>query len=202
MIIFTPRIDEALSLSACLHRDQVRNNADKTPYSSHLFAVAFLLASVTDDEDVIIAGLMHDSLEDVPHYTYEQLVADCGERVASIVRSVTEPLDANKSVFDQLPWLTRKERYLELLRSGSNESVLVSLADKIHNTENFLADFAREGELFAKRFASIRNRVWFHEQVLAIGKERFGDEHVFVKRLTLCTEEFKKLATLDQPLAN
>lgn len=195
-MIFTPRIDEAIRLASYLHRDQVRNDSHKTPYVSHLVAVAMLLSSVTSDEDVIIAGLMHDSLEDVPHYTFERLVKDCGERVATIVRHVTEPLDANKSIFDQLPWLTRKEKYLEVLRAGSLESLLVSVADKIHNTENYLMVFKEEGDAFASRFASIRNRVWFHEQVLVLAQERLGVSHPLVERLSLCTDEFRKLATL------
>jgi len=160
--------------------------------------VAFLLSSVTDDEDVIIAGMLHDSLEDVKGYTYEKLVRDCGERVATIVAHVTEPLDANKSVFDQLPWLTRKEMYLKRLEEGSIESILVSCADKIHNTESFLKAFQDEGEAFAQSFgSSMRNRIWLNEQVLIISEKKLGEQHPLMVRLRLCTEGFKKLnATL------
>ena len=132
----TPRINNAIKLAAHLHRNQTRKDANKTPYISHLVSVALIVATVTDDEDSIIAGLMHDSLEDVPGYTYDQLVKDCGVRVADIVTHVTEPLDANKQDDEQLPWLERKEAYLSNLRSGGMEAAIVSCADKIHNTES------------------------------------------------------------------
>lgn len=193
-MIFTPRINEAIKLASHLHRNQTRKDHYSTPYASHLFSVAMILATATDDEDVVIAGLMHDSLEDVPHYTYDDLVEDCGDRVASIVIHVTEPLDANKMDDEQLPWLARKEQYLENLKSGGVESAMVSAADKIHNTESFLSDVSQSGDVFLSKFSSsLRNKLWFHEQVLAIVVEKIGAEHVLTSRLTLCTDEFRKL---------
>lgn len=191
---FTPRIGEAVKLASRLHRNQVRKDSAKTPYISHLVSVAMILGEVTDDEDIIIAGLMHDSLEDVPNYSYENLLADCGERVANIVKCVTEPLDANKPVEEQLPWLTRQKIYLENLAGGAKESALVSAADKIHNIEGFLVEINQEDESFLKRFHwSLRNKAWFYEEVIKIIKEKLGKEHQFVLRLKMATEKFKEL---------
>ncbi len=196
-MLLTPRLDEAIKLASRLHSSQVRKDNAQTPYISHLVGVAMLISSVTDDEDIIIAGLMHDSLEDVPNYTYEQLVLDCGQRVADIVSHVTEPLDANKADNQQLPWLVRKEAYLEHLRSGDIESAIVSSADKIHNTESFVCDFKKEGDSYAARFhSSIKNRLWFHEQVLTIVEVKLGNEHALVARLKEATEVFCKMSTV------
>ncbi|MCF7843814.1 HD domain-containing protein [Candidatus Gracilibacteria bacterium] len=193
-MLFTSRINEAIKLASHLHRNQIRKDNNKTPYISHLVSVAMILREVTDDEDIIIAGLMHDSLEDVPNYTYDNLVSNFGNRVADIVSHVTEPLDANKGEEEQLPWLTRKEKYLENLRSGGTESAMVSTSDKIHNTESFISDVLSEQDEFISRFhSSLRNRLWFHEQVLLIVEEKLGRENKLVSRLTLCTEEFREL---------
>lgn len=193
-MIFTPRINEAIKLASHLHRNQVRRDLQNTPYVSHLFSVAMILLSVTDDEEIIIAGLMHDSLEDVPLYTYDMLVRDCGIRVADTVQHVTEPLDANKSDQEQLPWLIRKEEYIKNLRAGGIESAMVSAADKIHNTESFIKDIREENGNFAARFhSSIYNRLWFHEQVLEIIREKLGKDNVLVERLHICIEDFRKL---------
>jgi (p)ppGpp synthase/HD superfamily hydrolase len=121
----TDRLFRCVELASRIHRDQLRYDLAKTPYAAHLFGVALLLSTVTNDEDVIIAGLMHDSLEDVPDYTYEKLEIDCGKRVADIVREVTE--DKSK------PYLERKREYIDNVRNGSHEALLVALADKIHN---------------------------------------------------------------------
>lgn len=196
-MLFSSRVDNAIRLASHLHRHQTRLDVDRSPYICHLMSVATLLMKVTDDEDVIIAGLLHDSLEDVPKYTFEKLVEDTNERVANIVKYVTEPLDANKKEDEQLPWLVRKEAYLNNLRQGGTESAMVSTADKIHNTESFLVDVKNEGETFMERFdSSLRNKIWFHEQVLVIVEEKLGSEHVLIQRLKMCTEDFKKLATI------
>ncbi len=195
-MLFTPRLDEAIKLASHLHRNQVRKDARKTPYISHLISVATIVSEATSDEDVVIAALMHDSLEDVPRYTYEQLISDCGARVASIVRHVTEPLDANKGEDEQLPWLLRKEKYLENLRQGGAESAMVSCADKIHNTESFIRDVEKEDVAFVQRFgSSILNRLWFHEQALVIVTEKLGEDHMLVKRFVSSTEAFRVLAS-------
>ena len=193
-MILTPSLDSAIKLASRLHRTQTRKGAEATPYISHLIAVAILVSSVTDDEEIIVAGLMHDCLEDVPDYSYEDLVRDCGERVAQIVKHVTEPLDANKEEGDQLPWMTRKEAYLETLKQGGVESAIVSCADKIHNTESFLLDSKKGGESFALAFgSSSENRLMFHEKVLVLIQEKLGDAHPLVVRLTACTEAFRKM---------
>lgn len=196
-MIFTPRIDEAIKLASRLHRSQNRNDGEKTPYISHLMSVAILVSSVTDDEDVIIAGLMHDALEDVPRYSYENLIEDCGKRVADIVSHVTEPLDANKTEDEQLPWLKRKEAYLQVLRNGDATSALVSCADKIHNTESFLHDFKQEGETYAKRFnSSIANRIWFHDQAYLIIEEKLGHDHALVMRFRNAMDSLRKVSAV------
>lgn len=193
-MFLSSRLDEAIKLASRLHRLQSRNDVLKTPYVSHLMSVAILIASVTDDEDVIIAGLMHDSLEDVPGYTYEHLVKDCGSRVADIVRHVSEPLDATKTEDAQLPWLTRKEAYLSSLQEGGVESAIVSAADKIHNTESFLKAFKEEGEPYALRFkSSIKNRIWFHEKVLSIIESKLGEEHTLSILLKETTDKFREV---------
>ena len=193
-MIFTLRLDEAVKLASRLHRAQSRRDIHHTPYISHLMSVAVLLSSVTENEDIIIAGLMHDSLEDVPGYSFEQLQRDCGENVADIVRHVTEPLDPNKPENDQLSWLSRKEAYLAVLKEGGIESAMVSTADKIHNTESFIEDLQHEGESFSSRFgSSVLNRLWFHEQVLLIIEEKLGTTHSLTERLRTSTDIFRKL---------
>jgi (p)ppGpp synthase/HD superfamily hydrolase len=149
---------------------------------------------VTDDEDTIIAGLMHDSLEDVPGYTYANLAADCGERVAEIVKHVTEPLDPNKQVEEQMPWLERQEIYLENLRSGGVESALVSMSDKIHNTESLFVGFEEEGAEFIKHFSSsLKNKLWFQERVLEIVREKIDKSNPLLARLENLTIKLRAI---------
>lgn len=90
--------------------------------------------------------------------------------------------------------MTRKEEYLKRLREGEKESVLVSLADKIHNTMNYISSFNEEGEMFTKRFTgSVENTIWYLNEVIAIGKEKVGGDHVFVTQLYSLTKELGEL---------
>ncbi len=140
----TERLRRAIDLAARLHNGQVRKTADVLPYISHPFAVAWIVAQYTDDEDSIIAALMHDTLEDVKGYTMEQLISDCGQRVADIVKGVSE----EKS----LPFEKRKQLYIETIKQGSLESMMICAADKIHNMRSMMEAAEKEGEEFWNRF--------------------------------------------------
>ncbi len=175
MTIPSERLLKAIDLATHLHRDQTRHDNVNTPYISHLFGVAMLLSSVIDNksidynEDVIIAGLMHDALEDVPEYTYDDLSRDCGERVADIVRGVTE----DKS----LPYRERKLAYLEHLRTGMIESLLVSVADKLHNARSYHTMPVEKQH---------NGHMILYNEVLKIARERISDnsvDYILVKEL-------------------
>ena len=181
MLIPTPKIISAINLASRLHREHTRKDVDNTPYVSHLFAVAMFLASVTDDEDIIVAGLMHDALEDVADYEYENLLADCGERVANIVAGVTE----NKT----LPYKERKALYLENLKTGSIDSLLVSLADKTHNAMS-LCDVHDSHNMNAD------TQILIYTEVLKIAQNKILDttsrEYQLVKKLEEELESFSR----------
>ena len=84
------------------------------------------------------------------------------------------------------------------LKEDGVKSVLVSMADKIHNTGSFLEDTIRKWESFTSHFgSSLQNKLCFREEVLKIGKEKLGKDHLLVIRLRLCTEELGYLAIME-----
>lgn len=115
----------SISLAARLHRKQVRYDELNTPYISHLVVTSFLLSEVTKDENILIAGLMHDVLEDVDNYFYQDLLEDTNKTIADIVYNVTED--------NNLPYFRKKEKYLQRLETCDIDSLIVSIADKYHN---------------------------------------------------------------------
>ena len=137
--MYSYRIEQAIRAAMVLHKDQVRKGEFPLPYSTHLIAVAFLLGDYTENEDVIIAALLHDTLEDTD-YTAAELKEDFGEIVAAIVETVTEPPKSES-------WVERKKQYEKQLDKGSTEALLVACADKIHNmrsaTEEYYTDHVR-----------------------------------------------------------
>jgi (p)ppGpp synthase/HD superfamily hydrolase len=190
-MILSHRLQAAINEAARLHRDQFRKDPLKTPYISHLVGVMILLSSATHDEDILIAGLMHDTLEDVPDYTPKTLETTFGSRVKDIVMGVTEESKLTGAHFGS--WREVKLSYLENLKKALEESVLVSLADKIQNTRSLIEMIhLAEGGKLQHFGSSHEDRVWFNEEVLKIGEERLGEDHILVDEFRMETEEMKK----------
>jgi GTP diphosphokinase / guanosine-3',5'-bis(diphosphate) 3'-diphosphatase len=110
-MMYSYRIEQAIRAAAVLHDGQVRKGAEPYPYITHLVAVSYLLADYAKDEDTIIAGLLHDTLEDTD-YTPEELEADFGKKVREIVEGVTDVLHVERSNYT---WQERQEKYFKAL---------------------------------------------------------------------------------------
>ncbi len=189
----TTRLQYAINLSSRLHQNQIRKDFVRTPYISHLVSTMILLSEITDDEDILIAGIMHDALEDVPDYSYEDLKKDCGETVALLVKGVTEPLDANLPDDMQMPWMDRKKAYLETLRNANDKSILISVADKTHNLGSLIYDLEENNHNVFKRAVGNLDKVsWFYEELLSLFKERLGNDHSLVLKYSKALTDAKE----------
>ncbi len=149
-MFLTDPIFRAIERATVLHHGQTRRITG-APYIVHPYAVGFLLAHFTDDESVIIAGLLHDVLEDVPGYTREMLEAEFGPAVAALVSEVTE----DNAIYDEHPELPhsdrvrlKKEDYLRRLMDDSVGALMIAAADKICNTRSFLEEYPKLGSKF------------------------------------------------------
>lgn len=130
------RTESALRLALQAHTNQTRKT-DGSPYVIHPIMVAHLLTQHGAGEDVIVAALLHDVLEDT-NVTAAEVSAIGGESVLKIVEAVSENKD--------LPWEERKEAYVHQVVQGGESVWLVSVADKIHNAESLLDHLALVGE--------------------------------------------------------
>lgn len=162
-------IDRAIELAARAHAGQVRKGTD-IPYIAHPYAVGMMLARVGCEDEVVAAGILHDTVEDTD-VTLEQLREQFGERVASIVAGCSEP-DRWRG------WEARKEHTLAYLPTAPRDVRLVALADKLHNARSILADFGRGGEGTWSRFKRGRTQQeWYYRGlVAALCSPRDGEE--------------------------
>jgi len=160
----TQRFKEALDYALELHGDQQRKGSD-TPYVAHLLAVASLVLEDGGDEEQAIAALLHDAPEDQGGLeTLAAIRQRFGDRVADIVHGCTDTYDTPKP-----PWRRRKERYLEHLRSASEEVRRVSLADKLHNGRSILTDLLRSGDDVWVRFNGGKDgTLWYYRSLLQV----------------------------------
>ena len=141
----------ALWLAAEAHEGQFRKGTP-IPYITHPVAVAGLVAKYQGDKEQQMAGLLHDVLEDAGP-EWEPLIAALGPRVLAIVRACTDgvpdPVSGKKA-----PWKERKTAYLEYLREESDDALLVSACDKLHNLESILLDLTEIGPEVFDRFSA------------------------------------------------
>jgi (p)ppGpp synthase/HD superfamily hydrolase len=137
---YSERYERALALAARAHREQTRKASD-VPYVVHPVHVSVILIRHGFDEDVAIAALLHDVVEDqdVPLADIE---AAFGVRVAGIVAALTEQKRAGGM---PRPWETRKEEALAHLRSAGPEVAAVKAADVIHSVRGLAAALRIDG---------------------------------------------------------
>ncbi len=146
--MYSYRIELAIRAAAVLHKDQLRKGSMPFPYITHVVATAFTLMDYTQDEDIIIAALLHDTLEDTD-YTIDELQEDFGGKVREIVETLTEPRNIKER---KLTFRESKKGYADQLKKGPMEAVLVAAADKIHNLRTMVEDYTDNHERFIQDF--------------------------------------------------
>lgn len=155
--MYSYRIEQAIRAATILHRDQIRKGSIPLPFISHLYSVAFSLTDYTDDENVIVAALLHDTLEDTD-YTEEELQEDFGGEITEIVLALTEPKTKDGHKLD---WIARKQAYAKQLKHGPMAAVMVAAADKMHNfraiVEEYSSDHVRFLQDFGKNIPARKN---------------------------------------------
>lgn len=167
---YTIKIQRAIKFASKTHdlyQKQLRKGKN-IAYITHPLTVGIILSLAQATEDVIVAGILHDTIEDsVPEkkVTIEMLTERFGASVADLVLSVTE---TDKS----LSWEARKKEALDRIPGYSNESLLIKSADIISNMSETLDDYLRYGdEVFARFSVSkelvVANQIKTIEAVLA-----------------------------------
>jgi (p)ppGpp synthase/HD superfamily hydrolase len=149
-MIYTQKIQDAINFSIQVHEEPVKQKrkGKDVPYITHPLTVGLILAQAGANEDVVVAGILHDTIEDCEPYgtvTKDSIAGKFGDTVAELVDSVTEK---DKG----LDWHARKEAALDEIRQFSNDSLLVKSGDVISNNTELIADYDRDGETTFERF--------------------------------------------------
>ncbi len=166
------RFDEAFAFASELHREQLRK-IGRVPYLSHLLRVAGLALDFGASEDVAIAALLHDAVEDCGGMATEAVIRErFGDFVADVVLETSDSTtaDANRKA----PWRERKEAYLAHLRTGSEAAALVSGCDKLDNITSLTRAMEIAGnEATLSRFkGGSADLIWYYESVAEVLRER------------------------------
>ena len=164
------KLASALDLAIQAHQGQVRKSTT-IPYISHPMAVASIALEFGATEDQAIAALLHDAIEDGGIQYANIIKAQFGDHVHNLVQGCTD--GTPDAIGKKAPWLERKTAYLHHLEAASDEVLLVSCSDKLHNARAIVSDLINEGPSMFNRFSSTTEQtLWYYRQLAMIFNNR------------------------------
>ncbi|MBQ6200901.1 MAG: bifunctional (p)ppGpp synthetase/guanosine-3',5'-bis(diphosphate) 3'-pyrophosphohydrolase [Prevotella sp.] len=138
----TTLLDRAIVFAVRAHAGTERRGKG-FPYIVHPMEAVEIVATMTRDQELLAAAALHDTVEDT-NVTVEQIRAEFGDRIASLVASETD------TVLDGLPaedsWHARKQAAIDRLARASHDAKIVALGDKLSNMRAIARDYAQQGD--------------------------------------------------------
>ncbi len=180
----TDLFDEAAKFAIEAHHGTERRGK-AYPYIIHPMEAASIVATITNDPEMLAAAMLHDTVEDTD-VTLEQIRERFGDRVASLVQHETAPLDEN------LSWRQCKEIQAFQLADAPYDSKVVALGDKLSNMRGIAFDYRRRGDEVWKLFHAPHGKTdveWYYRS-LARALEELSDTMAYKEFVTLLVEVF------------
>ncbi|MFB2897852.1 HD domain-containing protein [Aerosakkonemataceae cyanobacterium BLCC-F50] len=169
-MFLTERFTEALVFATELHATQVRKGSG-VPYVTHLLGVTSIALDYGANEDEAIAALLHDAIEDQGGAkTREEIRRRFGDNVTAIVDGCTD-----SEIIPKPPWRERKQVFIDSLATASPSVLLVSAADKLHNSRSILKDYRELGESVWERFKGGKEgSIWYYKSLVAAYRQVYS----------------------------
>jgi len=140
----TSLLDRAIIFAVHAHAGTERRGKG-FPYIVHPMEAAEIVATITSDQELLSAAVLHDVVEDTP-VTVEEIRAEFGDRIADLVASESDTFEEGVSEEDS--WHTRKKAAIERLAHATRDAKIVALGDKLSNMRAIARDYALKGEEF------------------------------------------------------
>ena len=177
---------EAIEFAVKAH-DGMRRKKSDVPYILHPMEAAVIVGTLTDDQEVIAAAVLHDVVEDAG-ITIEQIEEKFGKRVRQLVESETE--DKRAELPPAETWRIRKEESLKVLENAEDDSILMLwLGDKLSNMRALYREFKVEGIAMWQKFnqKDPEQQAWYYCSIADL-TSRLADTSAWM--------EYKKLTEL------
>ncbi|MDO4396715.1 MAG: HD domain-containing protein [Clostridia bacterium] len=181
-------INEAIRFATERHAGQKRKGTD-TPYIVHPMEVMTILSSMNAEEETMIAGVLHDTVEDT-ETTIDEIERLFGSRVSRLVELHSE--DKSKT------WQERKKIAIDRANKANIEEKKLILADKLSNLRAICRDYELHGEELWKRFnAGPEKQAWNYgamaDALEALAEDKSARDF-YGEYVSLCKTVFAKIA--------
>ena len=144
----TELLDRAIIFAVHAHAGTERRGKGY-PYIVHPMEAVEIVATMTADQELLAAAALHDTVEDT-EVTVEQLRAEFGERIASLVADESEVMP--ECMTEEASWHQRKQAAIDRLAKASHDAKIVALGDKLSNMRAIARDYADIGDALWSRF--------------------------------------------------
>jgi len=178
-------VEKAIAFATQAHEGQFRKGTTR-PYIVHPLEVGKIVATMTDDEEIISAAILHDTVEDCDGITVELIEENFSARVADLVAQESE--DKSKS------WEERKSITIAHLRTAERAVKMIGLGDKLSNMRGIDRDYQEIGEEVWNRFRKKDKNIigWYYKELRNSLKSEFDGEPAYVEYNKLVEKVFGK----------
>lgn len=176
-------VKKAIEFATKAHEGQFRKGTTR-PYIVHPLEVCEIVATLTDDQEVIAAAVLHDTVEDCDGVTEEVIEREFNARIAQLVAQESE--DKSKT------WEERKGATIERLKTASMDVKMIALGDKLSNIRGINKDYQEVGEEVWNRFSrKDKNKIgWYYKGLRDSFQSTFEGEPAFMEYRSLVEKVF------------
>ena len=170
----TELLDRAIIFAVHAHAGTERRGKGY-PYIVHPMEAVEIVATMTADQELLAAAVLHDTVEDTD-VTVEQLRAEFGERVASLVADESDVMPEGMTEEDS--WHQRKQAAIDRLSKASHDAKTVAMGDKLSNMRAIARDYAELGDALWNRFhtSDPKEHAWHYRGLADALRELDGTE--------------------------
>jgi len=182
-------LDKAIVFAAKAHQG-VERRGKGFPYIAHPLEAMAIVATMTNDQELLAAACLHDVLEDTD-VTYEELKKEFGQRVADLVAAESDPVVENKS--QEESWQQRKQFAIDRLAKAPRDVQMVAMGDKLSNMRAMYRDYRDIGEDLWLRFHVTDPKLHeWHYRGLANALSKLNDTEAYKEFTYLVEKTFGK----------
>ena len=176
-------IERAIAFATQAHEGQFRKGTTR-PFIVHPLEVGQIVATMTDDPEIISAAFLHDTIEDCEGVTKELIGEKFSERVACLVAQESE--DKSKT------WLERKGTTIERLKVAPREVQIIALGDKLSNMRDIDRDYPLNGDALWNRFRMKDKKMigWYYKGILSSLQSSMEGQPAFEEYCRLVQKHF------------
>ena len=184
----TDLLDRAIIFAVKAHHNTERRGKG-FPYIVHPMEAVEIVATITSDQELLAAAVLHDTIEDTD-VTVEELRAEFGDRIANLVHAESDQF--TEGVSEEDSWHDRKQAAIDRLASAPHDAKIVALGDKLSNMRAIARDYAIKGDVLWQIFhVTDKTQHEWHYRGLAASLSELSDTFAYKEFVSLINHVFK-----------